>query len=257
MFIDTHTHLYHQRFDDDRVEMVNRALDSGVERLYLPNIDADSIDSMGAMVKQWPNVCFQMMGLHPCSVEKDSQAVLQRMRELLDSGNYIAVGEIGIDLYWDKSLLTEQQDAFRLQVRWAKELGLPIVIHCRESFQEVFAIVAEENAEELTGVFHCFTGTPQEAEMVKSLGGFYLGIGGVVTFKNGGLAESLPEIGLAHCVLETDSPFLAPVPNRGKRNESSYVPLIAEKVAEVLGVSVEEVGRVTSSNANQLFGYER
>lgn len=253
MFIDTHAHLYHQRFDNDRREMVQRALDAGVERLYLPNIDEGSIDSMQSMVNEWPGVCYQMMGLHPCSVETESGPLLQRMHDLLRSGGYCAVGEIGIDLYWDRSLLKEQQEAFRTQVQWAKELALPIVIHCRDSFEEVFQIVLDENSEQLSGVFHCFTGTAAQAEQVIGLGDFYLGIGGVVTFKNGGLAEQMPSIGLEHCVLETDSPFLAPVPHRGKRNESAYVALVAEKLAELMNTSVEEVGKITSMNANKLF----
>jgi len=253
MFIDTHAHLYHQRFDGDRNEMVQRALDAGVQRLYLPNIDEASIDTMHALVAAFPKACFPMMGLHPCSVEKNSTVLLDKMRTLLDSGDYCAVGEIGIDLYWDKSLLKEQQDAFRLQIGWAKELKLPIVIHCRESFDEVFAIVQEENAPELTGVFHCFTGSAEEALKVKNLGGFYLGIGGVVTFKNGGLVETLPEIGLDRLVLETDAPFLAPVPHRGKRNESGYIPVIAQKVADALQTSLAEVQQVTTMNALSLF----
>ena len=256
MFVDTHTHLYHHRFDDDREAMVRRAIDSGVKRLYLPNIDESSIDGMHEMVRDWPGVCFPMMGLHPCSVTTDSDDLLQRMKGLLLSGDYVAVGEIGIDLYWDKSTLPEQQKAFREQVRWAKELGLPIVIHCRDSFNEVFEIVSEENGDDLTGVFHCFTGSGSEAQKVKSLGGFFMGIGGVATFKNGGLAETLPEIGLEHMVLETDSPYLAPVPYRGKRNESSYVALVAEKISSVLNIKLEEVARITTHNANILFSYD-
>lgn len=178
------------------------------------------------------------------------------MRERLSSGDYVAVGEIGIDLYWDKSTLPEQQKAFREQINWAKELKMPIVIHCRDSFNEVFEIVSEMNGDDLTGVFHCFTGSASEAQKIKSLGGFFMGIGGVATFKNGGLAETLPDIGLDYMVLETDSPYLAPVPYRGKRNESSYVPEIAEKISSVLNISVEEVAHVTTRNANILFSYD-
>lgn len=234
--------------------MLTRALEAGVARLYLPNVDLESIAAMDALAAAHPGRCFPMMGLHPCSVGAENAAALEEVERRLRTGRYCAVGEIGIDLYWDKTFLVQQQEAFRQQVRWAKELGLPIVIHCRQSFQEVIAIVEEENAEGLRGVFHCFTGTPEEARRVIALKGFYLGIGGVITYPKGGLFETVREVGPDHCVLETDAPYLAPVPFRGKRNESSYIPYIAARLAEAVGRPVEEVARITTANAGQLFG---
>ncbi len=253
MFIDTHAHLYHHKFADDREEMVQRALDAGVTRLLLPNVDHESIDAMHALAKVHPDVCYPMMGLHPCSVGADNTAAMAEVGHLLRSGSYCAVGEIGTDLYWDKTHLAQQQEVFRQQVKWAKELRLPIVIHCRNSFEETISIVEEENDELLRGVFHCFTGTASEAERIIALGGFHLGIGGVITFPKGGLAETMAVVGPDHCLLETDAPYLAPVPFRGKRNESAYIPHIAAKLAEVTGRSVEEIARITTTNALKLF----
>lgn len=253
MFIDTHAHLYHAKFGDDRAEMVQRALDAGVAKLFLPNIDLESVDAMNDLADAYPEVCFPMMGLHPGSVGESNEKTMQEVERELRTGRYYAVGEIGIDLYWDKTWLAQQQEVFRQQVRWAKELGLPIVIHCRESFDEVIAIVEEENDATLEGVFHCFTGTPEQAQRVIALGGFYLGIGGVITYPKGGLAETMAVVGPDHCVLETDAPYLTPVPHRGKRNESSYIPLIAERLASATGRTVEEIGRITTANAEALF----
>lgn len=253
MFIDTHAHLYHKQFASDRAEMVKRALDAGVTKLFLPNIDHDSIEAMHELAGAYPAMCFPMMGLHPGSVGEENAAALEEVERLLRSGRYCAVGEIGVDLYWDKTWFVQQQQTFRQQVRWAKELGLPIVIHCRESFDEVIAIVEDENGEELRGVFHCFTGTAEQAARVIALGDFYLGIGGVITFPRGGLFETMAIVGPDHCVLETDAPYLAPVPHRGKRNESSYIPLIAAKLAAATGRTTDEIARITTSNANALF----
>lgn len=233
--------------------MLKRALDAGVTKLFLPNIDADSEAGMHALVQAHPGVCFPMMGLHPCSVGEDNSDDLARIEAHLRKGGYCAVGEIGIDLHWDKTWLLQQQHVFRQHVRWAKELDLPIVIHCRESFEETIAIVEEENGPELRGVFHCFTGRVQDAERIKALGDFYLGIGGVITFPRGGLFETMQAIGAEQCVLETDAPFLAPVPHRGKRNESSYIPLVAAKLAEATGHSVETIAQLTTANAEKLF----
>ncbi|MFZ1665632.1 MAG: TatD family hydrolase [Flavobacteriales bacterium] len=253
MYIDTHAHLYHKQFDNDRAEMVQRALDAGVRKLFLPNIDSTSVEAMHALCDEHPEICFPMMGLHPCSVGEDPSRDLAEVERLLATGRYWAVGEIGIDLHWDKTWLKQQQDAFRQQVRWAKELALPVVIHCRESFEETIAVIEEEKDERLTGVFHCFTGSAEEARRIIHVGGFMLGIGGVITFPKGGLAETMAEVGAAHCLLETDAPYLAPVPNRGKRNESSYIPVIAEALANAVGLSVEEVARITTANAELLF----
>ncbi len=253
MFIDTHAHLYHDQFESDREAMLQRALDAGVTKLFLPNIDAESEAGMHALAESHPTLCFPMMGLHPCSVGEDNSADMARIEQLLRKGGYCAVGEIGIDLHWDKTWLVQQQEVFRQHVRWAKELDLPVVIHCRESFAETIAIVEEENGPELRGVFHCFTGSAQDAERISALGDFYLGIGGVITFPRGGLFETMQVVGAEHCVLETDAPYLAPVPYRGKRNESSYIPLVAAKLAEATGQSVEEIARITTTNAEKLF----
>jgi len=253
MFIDTHAHLYHNQFKGDRAAMVQRALDAGVKKLFLPNIDKESIEAMDALAEAYSDVCYPMMGLHPCSVSEDNEVQMAEVERLLRTGRYCGVGEIGIDLHWDKTFLIQQQDVFRQHVRWAKEMALPIVIHCRESFEETIAIVEEENDDRLHGVFHCFTGTPEHAERIKALGDFYLGIGGVITFPNGGLAETMAVVGADHCVLETDAPYLAPVPHRGKRNESSYIPLIAAKLAEACGLTLEQVAAITTANAERLF----
>jgi TatD DNase family protein len=253
VFIDTHAHLYSEKFGDDREAMLERAARAGVGKLFLPNVDHDSIGPMDALAAAHPERCFAMMGLHPCSVGADNAAALGEVERLLRTGRYCAVGEIGIDLYWDKTWLAQQQQAFLQQVRWAKELGLPIAIHCRESFAEVMAIVEQENDASLSGVFHCFTGTPEQARRIIALGGFCLGIGGVITYPKGGLFETMREVGADHCVLETDAPYLAPVPYRRKRNESSYIPIIAAKLAEAVGLPVEEVARITTANAGQLF----
>ena len=251
--IDTHAHLYHKQFDADREDMLARAWESGVTKLFLPNVDHDSIAAMDALAASHPDRCFAMMGLHPCSVGADNNAAMEEVERLLRTGRYCAVGEIGIDLYWDKTYLAQQEEVFRQQVRWAKELRLPIAIHCRESFAEVIAIVEEENDESLRGVFHCFTGSAEQARRVITLKGFHLGIGGVITYPKGGLFETMREVGAEHCVLETDAPYLAPVPHRGKRNESSYIPRIAARLAEATGMSIEEIARITTTNAGLLF----
>ncbi len=253
MYIDTHAHLYHKQFDHDREALLQRAIEAGVTELYLPNVDGDSIEAMDRLAASHPQTCFAMMGLHPCSVVEDNAAAMEQVERHLRTGRYCAVGEIGIDLYWDKTWLVQQQEVFRQQVRWAKELGLPIAIHCRNSFAETIAIVEEENTDALRGVFHCFTGTPAEAQRVIELGGFVLGIGGVITYPKAGLFETMRAVGPAHCVLETDAPYLAPVPFRGKRNESAYIPLIASKLAEATGTGVADIARITTANAQQLF----
>lgn len=250
--IDTHTHLYLEQFDEDRDEMIQRALDSGVEQFFLPNIDSSSITKMLELEGAYPGRCFAMMGLHPCSVKENFEEELAIVRDWLDERPFCAVGEIGIDLYWDKTFLEQQKEAFRLQAEWAKELGLPIVLHSREATDILIGLVEEAKDERLRGVFHCFSGTEEQARRVTELG-FFLGIGGVLTFKNAGLDKVMEKIGLEHVVLETDAPYLAPVPYRGKRNESAYVRLVAEKLAAIKGVSFREVAETTSRNAEQLF----
>lgn len=253
MFVDTHAHLYHKQFESDRETMLQRALQVGVTRLFLPNIDMDSIDGMNALAAAHPDLCFPMMGLHPCSVGEHNAEVMAVMERELRTGRYCAVGEIGIDLYWDKTWLVQQQEVFRQHIRWAKDLRLPIVIHCRNSFAETIAIVEEEKDEQLRGVFHCFGGTLEEGRRILALDGFLLGIGGVITYPKSGLAQVMAELGPDRCVLETDAPYLAPVPHRGKRNESSYVPLVAAELAKATGHTVQEIARITTANAEALF----
>jgi TatD DNase family protein len=251
--IDTHTHLYSAEFDADRQAMINAAIQTGVSKMLLPNVDVDSIAGMHELVRKFPQHCYPMMGLHPCSVKEDWETQLAVIKSWLDKDKYIAVGEIGVDLYWDKTTLEIQQKAFRRQIQWAKERRLPVVIHVREAFNETFEIVDELNDENLTGVFHCFSGNLDEAKHIIAYGGFKMGIGGVVTFKNGGLDKVLPHVDLEHLVLETDAPYLAPVPHRGKRNESAYLKIIAEKLAAIKGVSLDEVDKITTQNALALF----
>lgn len=253
MFVDTHAHLYHPQFEADRADMLQRAFDAGVTKLFLPNADAESIAAMDALAEAHPQHCFAMMGIHPCSIGEHNEEALVQVEQLLRTGRYCAVGEIGIDLYWDRTHLVQQQDAFRRQVRLAKALDLPIAIHCRNSFAETIAIVEEENGPALRGVFHCFTGTPAEAQRIIALGDFHLGIGGVITYPKGGLFETMQQVGPAHCVLETDAPYLAPVPFRGKRNESAYIPYIAERLALACGTTVQHIAEVTTTNAHALF----
>ena len=256
MFIDTHTHIYVKQFDKDREEMLNRAIDQGVETFFMPNIDLDSIESMLNLEGKHPNRCHAMMGLHPCSVGEDFEAVLSTMRAYIDKRSFAAIGEIGIDLYWEKKYFSQQEMAFRQQIEWAKEFDVPIVIHCRDATPEVLRILADCKDEKLRGIFHCFGGSEAEAKQIIDLG-FLLGIGGVLTFKKSGLDNTLKDIDLAHIVLETDSPYLAPVPYRGKRNESGYLRLVAEKLSEVKGVSIEQIGQITSENARRIFQMEQ
>ncbi len=216
MFIDTHTHLYSEQFNEDRTDMIQRAINAGVDRMYLPNIDLNSIDGMHDLEKQFPANCFAMMGLHPCSVDQNWESVLDEMKKHIDQRKYAAIGEIGMDLYWDKTFLEEQKSAFRLQLEWAKELGWPIVIHARDSFPEIFEIMDEAYDERLSGIFHCFTGGKEEIAHILKYDNFSFGIGGVVTYKKSELPEVLPLIPLNKLVLETDAPYLPPTPFRGK-----------------------------------------
>lgn len=253
-FIDTHTHLYSSQFNEDRDEVIHKCLSNGVKKLLLPNIDLNSIDGMLSLVEKYPNNCFPMMGLHPCSVDENVYQTLDILESFFtENHNFIAVGEIGIDLYWDKTFLTEQIKAFEIQINWAKKYNLPIVIHARDSFDEIFEVLDRLNDDHLRGVFHCFSGDIVQAKQVLSYGGFKLGIGGVVTFKKSGLDEVLKNISLENIILETDSPYLAPAPYRGKRNESTYIPIIAEKLSSIYGISEVEIGNITTQNALNLF----
>src|SRR5688572_12224770 len=251
-FIDTHAHIYHEDFVSDRIDMLQRCMDKRVTKIFMPNVDHTSIDAMLELEDRSSGQCIPMMGLHPCSVKKGFERELYLVEDWLSKRKFSAVGEIGTDLYWDKSLYEYQKEAFLLQISWAKKYRLPIVIHCRESINETIELVQQVHDGNLTGVFHCFSGNAEQATQVIKLG-FYLGIGGVATFKNGGLDKVLPDIELKHLVLETDSPYLAPVPHRGKRNEPSYIPLVAKKVAEFKDLSIDEVQRATTENALKLF----
>jgi TatD DNase family protein len=251
--IDTHTHIYLPEFDADRDEAVKRANQSGVVKLLMPNIDIDSVSLMLSVENNFPGICYPMIGLHPTSVKEDSVSQLDRLEDLATSNKFYAIGEIGIDLYWDKSRLTEQILAFKRQVAFAIKTGLPVVIHSRDSFSEVFKALEEFTGSGLKGVFHAFTGSLEDAEKAIGLG-FKLGIGGIVTFKNSGLDKVVSQSGLVNIIIETDSPYLAPVPYRGKRNESSYLCIINNKVAEIFGLSNEETATVTYANSVRLFG---
>ena len=252
--IDTHTHLYSEQFDDDRAEMIQRALDIGVEKFMLPAIDSETHEKMLTLEADYPNQMFAMMGLHPCSVQPESwEKELEIVKTYIDQRDYVAIGEIGIDLYWDKSTLDIQVKAFEQQIDWAIEKDWPIVIHTRESFDETFEVLDRKKHPKLRGIFHCFSGDVDQAKRALDLG-FILGIGGVLTFKNGKIDQFLNEIPLDKIVLETDSPYLAPVPYRGKRNESSYVELVAGKLVDIYGLPFEEVNQATTENALKIFG---
>jgi TatD DNase family protein len=257
--IDTHTHLYQPAVDNDRDAAMNRCAEAGVDMLLLPNIDRESIPRVREMMERWPDRCRGMMGLHPCHVKDDYQAELDaigaELREGLSSGErpYVAVGEIGFDLHWDKTTLDLQRDAFRQQVEWANALDLPIVIHVRDAFDALFEALDEVYSPGLRGVVHCFTGGRAEAERVLQFDGFYLGIGGVATYKNGGLDQVLPHVPHDRVILETDSPYLSPVPHRGKRNESAYTAIVARRVADLWEVPLADCAEITTANAERLF----
>lgn len=251
-FVDTHTHLYVEHFDDDRAQMIKRAIDAGVTNFYIPAIDSEYTQRMYALEAEFPGKIHLMMGLHPTSVKDNYKEELEHVYKQFEKRKFAAVGEIGIDLYWDKSTLGIQIEAFKAQIQLAKELDLPIVIHCRESFDEIFAVLEEEKHDRLRGIFHCFTGTLEQAH--RAIGfGMLLGIGGVATFKNGKIDKFLDQIPLEHIVLETDSPYLAPVPHRGKRNESSYLRLVSAKLADIYGMSEAQIAEQTTANARRLF----
>ncbi|WP_316793477.1 TatD family hydrolase [Pedobacter frigoris] len=252
LLTDTHTHLYYETDEEKLAQLMQRCFDNQVERLFLPNVDVASIASIEGLVTKYPNNCFAMAGLHPCDVKEDYELVLDEICQSIVDRNIYAIGEIGIDLHWDKTTLEIQKIAFKEQIKWAKDLDLPIVIHCREAFDEIFKVLEAEKGPDLRGILHCFTGNLDQANKAIELG-FYLGIGGVVTYKKAGLDEVLKNIPISKIVLETDSPYLAPVPFRGKPNESSYLVHIAEKVAEIYNISVEEVANITTANSKIIF----
>jgi len=250
---DTHTHLYYETIDARRTVLMQRCFENHINRLFLPNVDIASIQKVLDLTAAYPANCYPMLGLHPCSVKVDWEDELDTIMNALGDNRIYAVGEIGIDLYWEKTTLPEQILAFKKQIHWAKVLKLPIVIHCREAFIEVFEVLEQEKDNDLRGILHCFTGTLEQAQKAIDLG-FHLGIGGVVTYKNGGLDKFLPQIDLKHIVLETDSPYLSPVPYRGKPNESSYLIYVAQKVAELYQISIEAVADITTENSKLIFG---
>ena len=252
--IDTHSHLYSAQFDIDRSQVVKDAISKGIYKILLPNISSIYTKKMLALCEEFPKHCFPMMGLHPCDVtEKNYTSEIEHIEKELEKRKYIAVGEIGIDLHWDKSTLEIQKKAFIYQIKLAKKYHLPIVIHVRNSFSEAINIVESLNDENLMGVFHCFTGDINDAKRVLALEGFYLGIGGVLTFKNSGLSETIQKINLKHLVLETDAPYLTPSPFRGKRNESKYILNVAERLAILHNISIQNVADITTKNAKELF----
>lgn len=252
--IDTHCHLYLDEFNEDREQVMERAAIEGVARFYLPAIDNLVLGNVLEMEKQFPGRCFAMMGVHPCSVKENYLAELEAAEEQLASRKFAAIGETGLDFYWDKTFVSQQYDAFRKQITWAKQCQVPVVIHSRDSTQECIDVIKSMQDENLGGIFHCFGGTIDEARQISALG-FYMGIGGVVTYKNSGLAAVIEQLPLDNIVLETDAPYLTPAPFRGKRNESAYLRYIVQKIAEIKKMPVEEVAAITTENANKVFKY--
>jgi len=250
---DTHAHLYSEAFDEDRDKVIQNAIDQGIERFFIPSIDSSYTNSMLDLEMLYPKNMFLMMGLHPTHVKENYKEELKHVELMLSKRHFYAIGEIGIDLYWDKTYLNEQQEAFKFQIHLAKKYGLPIVIHCRDSFDEIFEVLEEEKAEDLFGIFHCFTGTEEQAKRALSYN-MKLGIGGVVTFKNGKIDTFLNKIDLNHIVLETDSPYLAPVPYRGKRNESVYLLQVLKKLSMIYGLDEKVIANITTQNSKEVFG---
>ncbi len=252
-FVDTHTHLYLNHYAQDRTEVIQRAIDAGVTRMILPNIDKQTIDQLYRTVDLFPDNLFPAMGFHANSVKQEYTEDLKFVEKQLEKRKFYAIGEIGIDLYRNKEFKQQQIEVFKIQLNWAKQLQLPVIIHIRESFDLVLDILQQENSPQLRGVVHCFVGTYEDAMKIRQLGDFYIGIGGILTFKNSDLAQHVRKIPMDMILLETDAPFLAPHPYRGKRNESSYIPLIAEKLAQVKGLTLEEIAKITTENALKLF----
>lgn len=253
MITDTHTHLYSEQFNDDRKAMIQRAKDAGVTRFFIPAIDSTYTEKMFTLEKENPDNVFLMMGLHPTSVKENYKEELAHVKKWIDKKQFYAIGEIGIDLYWDKTFLTQQQEAFKTQIQWAKENKMPINIHCRNAFDEVFEVLESEKSDDLRGIFHCFTGTLEQAKQALSYN-MKLGIGGVATFKNGKIDTFLNQIDIKHIVLETDAPYLAPTPFRGKRNESAYLTNVVDKLVDIYGFSYNEIAEITTQNSKDVFG---
>lgn len=252
--IDTHCHLYSEVFNEDREQAIANAKRMGVDRILLPNVDLQTVEGLNDLVAKHPGVCYGMMGLHPCDVKLDYETEIAQLFSFFDTHTYCAVGEIGIDLYWDKTTQDIQEKAFLMQVDFALEKGLPIAIHSRNATHRIIEMLKNYKGKGLRGVFHCFSESLELAQEILKLDGFLLGIGGVLTYKNAGLPEVMQQIDLQHIILETDSPYLPPVPHRGKRNEPSYTRLVAEKLADVKGVSLRDIADITTANAEQLFG---
>lgn len=250
--IDTHAHIYSTKFDSDRDQVIEEIKAAGVSKIYMPNVDVETIDRMLDCESRYGDICVPMMGLHPCDVKEDFEQQLKVMGDWLNKREFAAVGEIGTDLYWDKSTFEIQKEALQIQVGWAKEKELPIVLHCRESIDQTIELIEKAHDGKLRGIFHCFTGTLDQANRIIEMG-FLLGIGGVVTYKNGGLGQVIPYIGLENLVLETDAPYLAPVPHRGKRNTPAYLQEIAKRVGDLKETSLEKIAEITSANALNLF----
>ncbi|MHB0754394.1 TatD family hydrolase [Polaribacter sp. M15] len=253
MITDTHTHLYSEQFNDDRKAMIQRAKDAGVTRFFIPAIDSTYTEKMFSLEKENPNNVFLMMGLHPTSVKENYKEELAHVKKWIDKKQFYAIGEIGMDLYWDKTFLPQQQEAFKTQIQWAKENKMPINIHCRNAFDEVFEVLESEKSDDLRGIFHCFTGTLEQAKQALSYN-MKLGIGGVATFKNGKIDTFLNQIDIKHIVLETDAPYLAPTPYRGKRNESAYLTNVVDKLVDIYGLSYNEIAEITTQNSKDVFG---
>ena len=252
MFTDSHTHLYLEEFDNDLEIVINDALKHKVSRFFLPNIDLKSLPQLISVHKKYKNLVFPMIGLHPCSVSEEYLKDLEKLHEYIEKFPFVAIGEVGIDLYWETNMVNEQTIAFQTQINWAKIHKLPLIIHSRNSFDEIYTIMKQEDVSNITGIFHCFSGNYEQAMKIIDMG-FYLGIGGVLTFKNSTIRDVIKKIDLKHLVLETDSPYLAPHPMRGKRNEPKFLPLVAEKLAEIKNVSIEEVSVTTNKNINTIF----
>jgi TatD DNase family protein len=253
LLTDTHTHLYYETDPEKRAGLMQRCAENDVNRLFLPNVDMESVQQVFDLVDAYPDKCYPMLGMHPCSVKEGWEQELDAIFAAQNDRKIYAIGEIGIDLYWDKTTLPIQVTAFKKQIAIAKDRRLPIVIHCRDAFNEVFEVLEEEKSDDLFGILHCFTGTMEHAQKAIELG-FYLGIGGVVTYKNGGIDKFLPQIDLKHIVLETDSPYLTPVPHRGKRNESAYLIYVAQKLAELYQLPIHTIADVTTANSKKVFG---
>ncbi len=254
MWVDTHSHLYQEVFQSDWEEVLIRLKASKVDQVFLPNIDLDSIPAMMRLTEENPELFFPMMGLHPCDVKEDFENVLEKMERLFSLHKFYGVGETGIDLFWDKSTLDIQIKSLEIQINWAKKFNLPIILHARDSFNEILTVIEKHHDAQLRGIFHCFTGSEQIAQRILKLDSFMLGIGGVVSYPKAHIKETLKKIPLSHVVLETDSPFLPPTPYRGKRNESSYIPIIGEHLVDAYGGTLSDIAQVTTSNAKRIFG---